>query len=186
MRTCSRCKTDKPLQEFAPTEYRCRECNREGSKEYREKHPERIKAAQERYNKTEKSKARAKRWRDNGGAEYQAEWQRNNRDRVAANARRSYYKNIESKRIRYTENNNRRRDLTRGFVLKKDLSRLMKQLCFVCGSNGEHVDHIIPLSRGGRHSIGNLQMLCASCNLSKGNKTMTEWKKYKILSGVEL
>ena len=34
-----------------------------------------------------------------------------------------------------------------------------------------HVDHIIPLSKGGRHTYENLQILTAAENLSKGNKT---------------
>lgn len=30
-----------------------------------------------------------------------------------------------------------------------------------------HVDHIIPLSKGGEHGIRNFQLLCPRCNLSK-------------------
>lgn len=33
-----------------------------------------------------------------------------------------------------------------------------------------HVDHIIPLSKGGKHAIDNLQVVPAKWNLSKGNK----------------
>ncbi|MGI9306110.1 MAG: HNH endonuclease [Gammaproteobacteria bacterium] len=31
-----------------------------------------------------------------------------------------------------------------------------------------HVDHITPLARGGGNDAGNLQTLCAACNLGKG------------------
>ena len=31
-----------------------------------------------------------------------------------------------------------------------------------------HVDHIIPVSRGGLSTLDNLQTLCATCNLGKG------------------
>lgn len=31
----------------------------------------------------------------------------------------------------------------------------------------KHLDHIQPLSKGGRHVLGNVQYLCPTCNLSK-------------------
>ena len=41
-------------------------------------------------------------------------------------------------------------------------------VCQMCGQEGNHVDHVIPRRLGGDDSITNLQLLCASCNLSKG------------------
>ena len=37
-----------------------------------------------------------------------------------------------------------------------------------------HLDHIISLSKGGRHNYKNAQSSCAPCNLSKGAKLVTE------------
>jgi len=34
-----------------------------------------------------------------------------------------------------------------------------------------HVDHIIPLSKGGEHNVGNLQLLAATLNIAKGSST---------------
>ena len=49
--------------------------------------------------------------------------------------------------------------------------------CGECGANitselteTPHVDHIIPLARGGTNDLVNLQLLCSKCNLKKGAK----------------
>lgn len=48
--------------------------------------------------------------------------------------------------------------------------------CVLCGRSPArdigtslHVDHIVPFSKGGDHSIGNLRTLCERCNLARGN-----------------
>ena len=62
-------------------------------------------------------------------------------------------------------------------VAPKDIRRLYSSACRGCGTTKEiTADHIVPLSRGGRHSIGNLQPLCRQCNSSKKDKLMIEWR----------
>ena len=51
--------------------------------------------------------------------------------------------------------------------------------CAYCGAPHEHWDHVVPISRGGEHSIRNLLPSCAPCNLSKGAKTIEEWRHGK-------
>lgn len=55
-------------------------------------------------------------------------------------------------------------------VLRRDGFR-----CVKCGRSREdgvklHVDHIKPVSRGGKSVMSNLQTLCEDCNCGKGNK----------------
>lgn len=79
-----------------------------------------------------------------------------------------------------THNKRRARKLDNGVfkVTKKELNRLYKSQCLSCGSLDRiSLDHVIPISRGGRHSIGNIQPLCLKCNQRKGKKLMIEWKK---------
>jgi len=50
--------------------------------------------------------------------------------------------------------------------------------CIYCGvSNGAMTaDHLVPLSRGGEHMLGNLVPACLSCNSKKHNKYLgSEW-----------
>lgn len=59
-------------------------------------------------------------------------------------------------------------------VLKRD--NFQCQLCGATAKDGAklHVDHIIPVSKGGKTIMSNLQTLCDRCNIGKSNK----WKKY--------
>lgn len=38
------------------------------------------------------------------------------------------------------------------------------------------LDHVFPLSRGGRHCVGNIVPACGQCNHSKGALTVVEWR----------
>jgi len=38
------------------------------------------------------------------------------------------------------------------------------------------LDHVIPLSRGGMHSLSNVVIACPTCNFSKHAKTPEEWR----------
>lgn len=70
-------------------------------------------------------------------------------------------------------------------VLPTEIKNLYSQNCFYCGNNSHiEIDHIIPVSRGGRHSVGNLVAACRSCNRSKGARTIMEWRISKPVTEV--
>lgn len=55
-------------------------------------------------------------------------------------------------------------------VLKRDHHR-----CQYCGTTKRlTLDHVIPRSRGGKHSWDNVVTACERCNAMKGNRTPTE------------
>ena len=57
------------------------------------------------------------------------------------------------------------------------VASILLEPCLYCGDPADHVDHFIPLSRGGLHVISNLVPACAACNTSKGNKLPNlEWR----------
>lgn len=62
-------------------------------------------------------------------------------------------------------------------VLKRD-----NYSCQICGNNKEngailHVDHIIPVSKGGIDEMSNLRTLCRNCNLSKSDRIYSNGEK---------
>lgn len=62
-------------------------------------------------------------------------------------------------------------------TLRADVFARDGYACVYCGSGDEplHCDHVVPLSRGGRSVMENLTTACASCNISKGDRTPQEW-----------
>jgi 5-methylcytosine-specific restriction endonuclease McrA len=57
-------------------------------------------------------------------------------------------------------------------VLTKALLVKQRGCCAICHTKAGpwHLDHIMPLCLGGEDAAGNLQVLCATCNLRKGRK----------------
>lgn len=70
-------------------------------------------------------------------------------------------------------------------VTDRDWGRLVARyggFCAYCQEvPWQHIEHVVPLSRGGLHSIGNVLPACARCNCSKGNKLIVEWKRKQII-----
>lgn len=47
--------------------------------------------------------------------------------------------------------------------------------CCYCSADAEHLDHVTPISRQGADAEWNLVPACATCNTSKGAKSLAEW-----------
>jgi 5-methylcytosine-specific restriction endonuclease McrA len=53
-----------------------------------------------------------------------------------------------------------------------------KAKCWYCSKSikdNYHIEHRIPISRGGSNDISNIVLSCPECNLQKGNKLPHEW-----------
>lgn len=66
-------------------------------------------------------------------------------------------------------------------VTARDIRRLIDRFrgcCAYCGQVADpvHLDHVIPVARGGRTSIGNLVPACAGCNQAKWATLLSVWR----------
>lgn len=51
----------------------------------------------------------------------------------------------------------------------------LEDSCYYCGEyvgSDFHIDHMLPISRGGSHWPSNITITCKTCNLDKHNKTV--------------
>jgi 5-methylcytosine-specific restriction endonuclease McrA len=200
VKRCNRCGENKPLDEFPPRSRKnardgrygyCRDCTRilgrERSRKWRKRNPERAKQANQR------SRAALKE-RD---PDYHRRWYRANIDsererarRVMREYRKRYPERIKEQRRAFrarhpdrirrweAENTHRRRALMKRSSPETaaHIEQLFTEPCAYCGATENiTIDHIVPLSRGGRHEPANLAPACVTCNCSKGAKLVDEW-----------
>lgn len=148
---------------------RDREQLREYWRQYRLE--KRDRAARQKYKAANRDKIQA----------YQKRYEDEHRHEVNLRLRSWRARNPERNRA----NMQRRRARTKGAggsFTASDVSLLMssqKHLCWWCGEKiadgNYHVDHRIPLSRGGSNAPENLCISCPQCNLSKNDKLPQEW-----------
>jgi len=83
----------------------------------------------------------------------------------------NYKRNHEKRKMLIWESDN-------GTIKPESLDKLLEAQnykCNLCQKNivprgDRHLDHIIPISKGGKHILDNVQWLCVSCNVKKYNK----------------
>lgn len=164
MKTCTKCKEEKELTEFSKRKAshdglqpKCKAC----TKAYYEANRERIAEKQHEYQKANREHI----------LEYRREYYRVNRER-AAEYQREYKK---AHLLMYREINGRQRAKKHGAPTgHADYELVVATSNGLCGICGEpifgkfDIDHIVPLNKGGAHSMDNLQVAHAYCNRSKG------------------
>lgn len=170
---------------------KCR--SRHRNKKWREQHREEEKARHQKLRDENPGYAAAASKRHYGKTRDKQiakarEYRINNPDKVVDIRARSYQKNLTTARARvqrYRKANPKRMQVQhhnhtarqRGDLGRVEYEQWIEILekygnrCLRCGKSDQEVtltmDHIIPVSKGGRHHIDNIQPLCISCNSSK-------------------
>lgn len=122
-----------------------------------------VYAARQYTEKKEEIKKQSREWRANNLERRKMAmkaWYANNKDHAKSLARN------RKARMRRADGSHTGRDIREIFILQRGL-------CAYCRTSLEgkkHVDHIVPLILGGTNHRKNLQLLCPTCNLSKGPK----------------
>jgi 5-methylcytosine-specific restriction endonuclease McrA len=101
------------------------------------------------------------------------EWRLANPDKVRANLKRWVEENRERSNLLHRLKKQRRRNA--GVLSAADWALVLETYgssCLACGKDEATIDHVIPVSKGGRNEIHNVQPLCRWCNTSKGVKTV--------------
>ena len=117
------------------------------------------------------------------------EYRTKNREKILEKAKEYYLENVvkikkykkeyqqkeENKPLFRIAKHKRRIKLKQGNVTPLQIRNLVNNTnsCYWCNiklHNNYHIDHYIPLSKGGEHTISNLVISCPSCNLRKNAK----------------
>ena len=93
-----------------------------------------------------------------------------------AKIKKIYSQSEKGKIIDKNKHHKRRAIKKSGDVTTKQLLELQQNAknCYWCNTSLKnkvvHIDHYVPLSRGGLHTITNLVVACSECNLKKHAK----------------
>jgi len=193
LKECRACKASLPLSEFWKEARSkdglradCKACCSASNKKWAERNRERRSAYHKKWGEQNRERISALKkvyWEENREklAKDKRDWQQNNPEKVAKINRKWTQNNPEKHRAQSQRRRAAKALVGTFFISKKEIAKIYSSPCFYCGSKGRiTMDHVIPLSRGGWHSIGNLVAACKSCNSSKGTKTITEWKMFKM------
>lgn len=179
MKTCRVCKQSFALDNFHKRSSakdglrsECKECHKADARKWIAENPERNRARVKAWLAENKEQNKIRR------TSYFAEYRAANKERDSV--RHSNWKK-ENKVLVSHYTQKRRAILVQNGVFdisKKELQRLYSSCCTYCGSDTDiTLDHVIPIIRGGRHSLGNIVPACKSCNFTKQARTIMEWRK---------
>jgi 5-methylcytosine-specific restriction endonuclease McrA len=177
-KVCRKCQKTCLATDFYKGQSQCKSCAKEYSKAWVKANPEKYKKQWQKKNK--------RRWaeqkQDQVYMTKKAIYRQENSEKRVATAKAWNQANPQRYAIHVANSRIKRKiakDARTYKILDKEYRRLYNSPCAFCGDTKNiTMDHIIPISRSGNHSIGNLQPLCKKCNSSKKSRFISEYKYY--------
>lgn len=194
-RVCRRCGQDTPYDQLVKNKHcrdgvdaLCKLCSvtlakqwhqnnpdqaRKNKRLYKKRHPDRIKRqAHELYTKTKATKN-----------QYRHQYYIKNREKEL-NAAKRYRESTKGRAVQKAAQSVRRgrKKGAEGSYTANDVAaqyKRQKGTCYWCGrrvGKTYHVDHVIPLAKGGSNGPDNIVIACPQCNQSKNDKLPHEWE----------
>lgn len=144
----------------------CKFCKNKKNMQWAKSNPEKISKISKKWRLANPKKI----------AELKTAWREANREQELAKKREWSQANKDKGRLYSSVRRAKKRSTSIFKVTSDDIQKLKALNCAYCQAPSEQIDHVIPLARGGSHSIGNLAPACKKCNQSKGSKLLIEWK----------
>jgi 5-methylcytosine-specific restriction endonuclease McrA len=182
LKRCGRCHEWKPLEAYCVDNHTksglhstCRDCKAEKARVYYSANKERLATQKRGWHEANKEKI----------AEHARAYYQENREAIRAQQAvkrktpehreymREYAKSPKGRQIKALRRG-ARLGATGGFTLADIEAIRVAQgnRCYLCGKTLKkyHIDHFIPLAKGGTNDPGNLRLACPSCNQRKHSK----------------
>ena len=176
-KACSKCGEEKPFSEFSREPRRpcgiqahCKACKAAYSRAYRKANPEKVAALSRAWavanpDKRDTSRRAWKAAHPEEHAASQRAYQTANPEKNSARARNYYARKLGNGGAHTAKDVQAQYDHQQGRCY----------YCDVLVYDDYHVDHVIPISKGGSNGPENLVISCPPCNRSKHNKHPMDW-----------
>lgn len=108
--------------------------------------------------------------------DYDIEYHKKNAEKKKLIAKEWVKNNPEKRKFINFNYDSKRRAIKKvgdSFIAVKQWADNQQKICYWCNIECDekyHIDHYVPLSKGGTHTIDNLVIACAKCNLTKNAK----------------
>lgn len=154
-------------------------------KNYRDKNSDKLKEYLKKYNIDNKERiaeVKKKYYHNNieNITEYNADYYQKNKKTIIKKVL-MYSRTEKGKLVKKNTSSKRRLKFQQGNIDTDTLLEMKSRNknCYWCNSkiidSNYHIDHYVPLSKGGSHTIDNIVISCPACNIKKSNKDPYEF-----------